>query len=173
MAALLRVMKIEDAEGVGAVHVRSWQAAYREVMPADYLANLSVEDRATMWREGLRAGSQPGVHRMVAANGSRIVGFVLAGPAVGSDEEPSLGELHAVYVDPEHWDTGVGHLLFSAGVDALLEDGFETAVLWVHPGNERARSFYEAHGWAADGAERTEELYDIFVPEIRYRASLT
>jgi len=173
MAVVLRGMRIDDADGLGAVHVRSWQAAYRELMPADYLASLSVEERAAMWRERLAADAPPGVHRMVAESGSRIIGFVLAGPAMGSEEEPPLGQLYAVYVDPDHWDTGVGLVLFSAGVDALSEDGFETAVLWVHRGNDPARSFYEAHGWAADGAEHTEELFGIVVPEVRYRKSLS
>ncbi len=173
MSVVVRDMRIEDADQLGAVHVRSWQAAYRELMPADYLASLSVEERAAMWRERLGSTAAPGVHRMVAESGSTIIGFVLAGPAVGIEEEPRIGQLYAVYVDPDHWDTGIGHLLFAAGMEALSEDGFETAVLWVHPGNIRARSFYEAHGWVADGAEQTEELYGIVAPEIRYRSSLT
>ena len=115
----------------------------------------------------------PGVHRMVAESESEIMGFVLSGPALDNEEAPSTGQLYAVYVDPDHWHTGVGHLLFSVSVDALSEDGFDTAVLWVHSGNDRARSFYESHGWAADGAERTEEVFGIVVPEVRYRTQLT
>ena len=34
-----------DAAEVADVHVRSWQAAYRDLFPDDYLDGLRVEDR--------------------------------------------------------------------------------------------------------------------------------
>lgn len=43
----------EDASGIAAVHVYSWQAAYRGVVPDDFLRSLSIEDRETVWRESL------------------------------------------------------------------------------------------------------------------------
>ena len=58
------------------------------------------------------------------------------------------------------------------GVTALTEDGFPTAVLWVHPGNERACGFYEARGWELEEAERIQEVWGIMVPEVRYRRPL-
>jgi hypothetical protein len=39
----------------------------------------------------------------------------------------------------------------------------------VLPGNRRARRFYEAAGWVADGAERTAEVFGVVVAEVRYR----
>ena len=35
----------EDAAGVAGVHVRSWQVAYRGLLPDDYLDGLRPEDR--------------------------------------------------------------------------------------------------------------------------------
>jgi RimJ/RimL family protein N-acetyltransferase len=48
----------------------------------------------------------------------------------------------------------------------------QEAVLWVLPGNRRARRFYEAAGWVADGAERSAEVQGVVVPEVRYRRRL-
>jgi len=41
---------------------------------------------------------------------------------------------------------------FWPGVDT---SGAAAATLWVLTTNQRARHFYERHGWAADGAEKT------------------
>jgi class 3 adenylate cyclase/MFS family permease len=43
----------------------------------------------------------------------------------------------------------------------------------VLPGNRRARRFYEAAGWVADGAERSAEVQGVVVPEVRYRRRLS
>ena len=45
-------------------------------------------------------------------------------------------------------------------------------VLWVVPGNARARRFYERSGWSADGAERVAEVNGVTVPECRYAKRL-
>ena len=50
--------------------------------------------------------------------------------------------------------------------------GYGEGVLWVLPGNARARRFYEVVGWATDGAHRTIEALGIVVPEVRYRRRL-
>jgi RimJ/RimL family protein N-acetyltransferase len=42
-------------------------------------------------------------------------------------------------------------------------------VLWVLPGNARARRFYERAGWAADGTEKTSEAFGVSFDEVRYR----
>jgi hypothetical protein len=44
--ALLRPADPDDAMAVAHVHVRSWQAAYKTLLPDDYLSQLRPEDRA-------------------------------------------------------------------------------------------------------------------------------
>ena len=39
---------------------------------------------------------------------------------------------------------------------ALAQAGFSGAYLWMLAGNARALRFYERHGWAADGGEKSE-----------------
>jgi hypothetical protein len=45
-------------------------------------------------------------------------------------------------------------------------------LLWVLPGNARARRFYEVAGWVDDGAQRTGEAWDIEFTDVRYRRPL-
>ena len=39
----------EDAAGIASVHVHSWLAAYRGLMPDDMLDSLTVEERTESW----------------------------------------------------------------------------------------------------------------------------
>lgn len=75
------------------------------------------------------------------------------------------------------WGTGRGRALLAAAEERLRGDGFDEAVLWVLAGNDRARRFYEAAGWAHDGSVRVDEVGPpgpgrIAVDEARYRARL-
>lgn len=60
----------------------------------------------------------------------------------------------------------------AATLDALSDAGFQRAVLWVLPTNDRARRFYEKRGWSADGAERRIIRPDVTIPEVRYARDL-
>ena len=64
--------------------------------------------------------------------------------------------------------TGTDAPCSEAGIDALWDAGFERAILWVHPANQRARRFYERNGWVADGNERRQDVLGVEVPEVRY-----
>jgi len=48
----LRRAEPPDAIALARVHVRSWQAAYRKLMPDDYLDQLRPEDRAKKYDFG-------------------------------------------------------------------------------------------------------------------------
>jgi GNAT superfamily N-acetyltransferase len=100
-----------------------------------------------------------------------VVGFALVGPA-GGEPDVEVGELDAINVDPDHWGTGVDAGLLVAALEVLRAVGFSAAILWVHPGNARARSFYEARGWISDEVERDQEVLGVTVPEVRYSISL-
>jgi GNAT superfamily N-acetyltransferase len=87
-------------------------------------------------------------------------------------DTPNVGEPLAIYVDPEHWDTGVERLLVAAAREQLRRDGYSEAALWVLDSNARARLFYECDGWAPDGARRTKSTVGAALDEVRYRRRL-
>lgn len=163
-----------DADAMGALHVRAWQAAYRGVMPDEYLDGLRVQDRADLWRRSIAEGSlQQGRGRLlVAEHGGQVQGFAAFGPEAGGDPAEHVGELYALNVDPPAWGRGLGRALVRAVTDELLAARFVSAVLWVVPENARARGLYESEGWTPDGAEKLDEVLGVEVREIRYRRVL-
>jgi ribosomal protein S18 acetylase RimI-like enzyme len=166
----VRRAHLADAEAMGSVVVRAWQVAYRGLMPQAYLDGLDVGERRAFWR-GALASPPPGARVFVACRGAAVVGFAACGP----DERPAppgQGRLYAINVDPEAWGCGAGRALLTAVEERLVGDGFVEAVLWVLPGNDRARRFYERHGWQAEPLERPTEVFGVTVTEMRYRRRL-
>ena len=164
-------MVVADAPAVGEVHVRAWQAAYRGVMPDDYLDGLRAEDRADMWRRGVDEG-WPGQRDVIEADG-RVAGFAAYGPERAGDES-ARGELYAINLDPEFWRQGLGRQLIRHVTAELTSLGFTRAVLWVEATNDRARRFYEVEGWSYDpGSDRVDTIQDAQVDEVRYVRDLS
>ena len=82
------------------------------------------------------------------------------------------GELLAIYLEPDAVGKGIGRVLFERSVEDLRERGYDVATLWVLETNARAPRFYEAAGWSADGATKTEERPGAVLREVRYRKDL-
>ena len=101
-----------------------------------------------------------------------MVGSVFWRPSEEPDSGPDTAEIQAIYLVPEAIGLGIGRSLFQAAVDDMIAHGFTAAILWVLDTNERARRFYEAAGWAADGATKTEERPGGELHEIRYARNL-
>ena len=165
----IRQPSVDDATPMGHAHVAAWQAAYRGVMPDEYLDGLRPEDRASMWRRQIEARGGEGL--LVATVDQSVVGFVAFGPCQDQPvdpEGPPVGQVYAINLRPDVWGQGIGRQLLRAATVLLEEQGMRRLVLWVVPGNTRARSLYESEGWTADGLERDENVLGVVVTELRY-----
>jgi len=166
---LIRPAEPGDEMSVADVHIRSWRAAYKGLLPDDYLNGLRPEDRAQRYTFGSPDQRQP--FTIVSTEKALISGFATIAPARDADL-PDYGELCALYVDPEHWSRGIGAALVTAARDLLYDRGFRNAALWVMVNNTRAERFYRIDQWKPDGHRRTDTVWDVVVNEIRYRRPL-
>jgi ribosomal protein S18 acetylase RimI-like enzyme len=198
MEVELREARPGDEPAVAELHVRSWQEAYRGLMPAEFLAALDPRERAGRYTFGSDADGGPTTLLALGTGGAfeggdggdpsltnsgevrpgsppspgePLVGFVTFGGSRDDDAE-GLGEVYALYVDPDRYRGGVGRLLMAEARERLSEAGFSEAILWVLQGNDRARGFYEGEGWKPDGATREENPYDIVSNVARFRRPL-
>lgn len=154
---------------VARVHVRSWQAAYRTLLPDDYLDRLRPEDRAEKYDFVNTEVQKP--YTIVAVEAGLIHGFATTAPSRATDLT-DYGELCALYVDPQQWGRGIGVTLVSAARSRLVQLGFRNAYLWILAGNLRAERFYQIDGWKPDGVRRTDSVWAVMVDEIRYQRKL-
>ena len=155
----LRWADVEDARGIAEVHVASWRSAYCGLIDQQVLDELSVSTRADGWRLILSEIAVPRPremtpHRILVADvDERIVGWASFG--AGRDKGMTdQGEIAGLYVHPEFWSQKIGHALMVSAEQHLSDADFQSAYLWVLFGNTRAISFYDRHGWTADGEEK-------------------
>jgi ribosomal protein S18 acetylase RimI-like enzyme len=167
-----------DAEDVVRIHIRGWQHAYAGIVPDDVLVALDAGATDGMRRMRERWASPEARFRTLVAVDGAPVGFVTFGPyrvSQGSSDvlDPAVGEVLALYVDPDHQGRGAGRVLMDAAVAALRAGGAGEIRLWVLEKNAPARGFYERYGYVADGGRhfyrvtRTDGS-TVDLPEVRY-----
>jgi ribosomal protein S18 acetylase RimI-like enzyme len=167
----IRRAEPSDAKQIAEVLVAAWKAAYRGLVPDSALDGLSVDDSADRWRERI---AKPWGTIFIAQRDHRVVGFAAWGSSQDEDvDHDSVGEIYVIYVHPDEWRQGHGSALAGEALRCLQEAGFDEVILWVLRGNERAIRFYEAQGFAADGASKTKRRADgTKMPVLRYRRSV-
>lgn len=170
----LRLASQDDAVAIAQVHVDAWRAAYADIMPAAFLATLSVEARAEMWRTSIAAGR---LTMMLAWDGDRLAGWIAFGASRDADKSPPLdpdhawAEVHALNVLPEYWGSGAGLRLMQYALTQLRQAGYAHVTLWTLQENHRARAFYQRLGFEQDGTDKIFQLGELGLKEMRYQYS--
>ena len=140
----IRQSNPSDASAIARVREESWRAAYRGIVPDDFLDGMD----ATQWADGYRRFLDNPSERLVsivAEQDGTIVGMVAAGPNRDNDT-PYSAELFMIYLLPGHWRRGIGLTLVGATARSLIDLGLSSMVVWVLAENWPARRFYEVLG---------------------------
>jgi GNAT superfamily N-acetyltransferase len=167
---VIRAAHAADAAQIAVVHVRSWQDAYRGLLPQAFLDGLDPAERVGRWERSL-AGTDAGRTGVLVADADGdLLGFASYSPSRDSDADPGqVGEIDTIYLLPSAWGKGIGRRLMDATLACLARAGFVQATLWVLDSNLRARRFYEAGGWSADGGKKLDESRGFPITQVRYR----
>lgn len=141
----IRPARPTDAAELADVHIRAWHETYRGIMPDKTLDDLSFERSRQAWTKRLTA--LPDRHFVAVAvdEDDKVVGFASAGPK-RLPELPADGEIFAINLVREAKLHRFGAQLMHAAAQHLVQQGFESAGLWVLERNTSARAFYERLG---------------------------
>jgi GNAT superfamily N-acetyltransferase len=148
---------VTDARAIAAVHIASWHAAYRGLMPDEVLDGLTLDGRERDWLGWLAEGGDR-EHTLVAERDGGIEAFcTLELPSSEAAEPDDVAGIPALYAHPDAFGGGSGPALMDAAIKAIRERGYREAILWMLEGNRRAEAFYERRGWTPDGGRRPAE----------------
>ena len=139
-----------DAEAIAQVHLRSAGAGFSDFLPASQLA-VTQADMAADWRTRLRRDKKSTRSTFVAEDGHDVVGVLFA--ALDAND-PTIGRVARLYVDPAYWTQGVAAHLLSTCLDDLRDQGCRVATAWVMEPNARARVVIEGLGATLTGARQ-------------------
>ncbi len=165
----LRVATPDDAAAMAATHIGAWQSAYRGAVPDSFLDALDPERRADRFRQFLTSGTG---ETYVVVRQACVIGHVTIGPCRDEDlDSVVVGEIWGIYLRPQFWRLGIGAEVCRRVEGMLAGRGFLRIVLWTFEANESARRFYEAMGYALDGATQIISA-GASVPAVRYRKKI-
>lgn len=123
----IRRAVLADAKGIAKVQVDSWQTTYQGIVPAEFLAGMSYEDREQKWKNSI-----PEQAVFVAVEGEEVVGFSIGGP-----------ERTGNY--PAYQGKGIGKALVKAVVEQLVMQNISSMTVCALAENPACR-FYEKLG---------------------------
>src|SRR5262249_47252316 len=163
------VRHAQPGEGVrlSQIFLASGRAAWAGHLPPAGLA--VVTSHPEEW-EGLI--SDPETICLVAEHRGEAAALALLRPSTDPDTDPrTVALLDRMYAEPRVWRRGLGKGLLAASMEELRGRGFREVVLWTAHWN-RSRGFYEARGWALDGATREKTFAGATFTEVRYRTEI-
>ena len=163
---LIRTAERRDAGPLARVHVDSWRSTYAGILPDEFLAGLSYRDRESFWNQILTTARATVSNFLVETESGEVAGLAAGGPERTGDET-YRGELYLVYLLEQYQRRGLGRRLVSAVAQRLLDDGFDSMLLWVARDNHPACHFYEALGGELVGS-RTIDIAGTDIAEVSY-----
>jgi len=167
MEVRIRQAVADEARALAALQRRSALFAYASIFPPE--AAQPDLDRMTLdWQRRLSGMHSPNARGYRADVRNLPVGVIIA---CGDPDDPKLGHITRLYVDPQEWGQGIGRSLYDEALSHLRSIGYVQASLWVLERNERARSWYERLGWSCTG-ERKSVLDSAGVEDVRYTRPL-
>lgn len=137
----IRKAVLSDAEGIAKVHVDCWKTTYNNIVPDQFLNNLTYESRVQVWKNNIPNG---GVYIAENKDGE-IIGFSSGGKERSGNYKEFEGELYAIYILKEHQSKGIGKALVKPIIDEIKEMGLNSMLVLVLKDNI-SRLFYEALG---------------------------
>jgi GNAT superfamily N-acetyltransferase len=173
-AVSVRLADVADADALGVVSARAFEATYRGIVP-DAALDEWIREAGAGWRAAFEHRTPDSPSRAwVAVRDGSVIGYATTSPARANWLPPpdEAGELTNLYLDPDVIGTGVGRLLYDHAVGDLRDRGFDPLVVWAFRDNHRARRFYEARGLAIDVPDHAWVLADVPCPIVRFRGAL-
>jgi len=154
------MLSTDDRRMISKVYEESWKAAYKGIIPQDYLASIP-EGR---WVTSL---DKQGWKTLVCTDRGKIVGTSSFCKS-RLEAFPGWGEVISIYLLPDYIGKGYGKKLMKAALSELKRQGYENVFLWVLEDNTRARDFYEQYGFRLTNDSFEDNIGGKDLREVRY-----
>ncbi len=175
MNIIIRLACPADALSMAEVHARSWEVAYKDIIPMEYILKQS-EKRPALWQRIITVDNK---NQYVIELNNKIVGIMCVDVPqvedvpisndIGYNE--SFWELHGIYLHPDYYRLGIGSEAMKFAYKKAMENGAKNMLLWVFRDNVSSIEFYKKCGFSEDGATKTYSCGKDMVC-VRMRASL-
>lgn len=132
--------EVESSLEIAKIIKDGWNAAYKGIIPDDYLKNMNVEKISENWKKNIERNKNIYIYK----ENDEILGVIRFGKSEYPYIKP-IGEIFVLYVKPELKRNGIGTKLFEFAKDELIKAGYEKMMIWCLKGNKQGANFYKKH----------------------------
>ena len=150
---VIRLARPSDARNMAEVGMRSWEVAYKGIMPEEYIR----EKNATRPAQFAQNITDENTYAYVAQYNGKTVGIMRIAPPVDDDVCENTYEIHYIYLHPDYFRMGIGTEMMEFAYDIARGLGKAIMVVWVLAENVDSIRFYEKCGFVADGKSQMTE----------------
>lgn len=144
----------QDTKALAYVQTESWKSAFQNILSEeDLLKRTGLEKTEAMYGRVLQ---NPGIRVLLEEVEGRPHCMAAWGPN-RADLGETVAELICIHSLPDKWRQGYGSMMMDRILADIREAGFSEVMLWVFEQNQRARKFYEKHGFSL--TERTQNNF--------------
>ena len=147
----IRKATIDDSYMLAKVHLDSFKACYRNIIPEEVLSHFTVAKREHVFKDSIK---QEGGNTYLVEGDGKIYGFVTFGRCRDFDSHSS-GEIWGLYVGSKYWKKGYGKKLLEYAEKWLNHQGYKKIYIWALKDNLPAIKFYEHFGYKSEGSRKT------------------
>lgn len=154
---IIRKATINDINDIAKIIVKGWQNTYENLLPDDFLKELSVSKREEMLTNIIKDNNIT----LLVAESDGIVGQIGFGEC---STEKKTGQIYSLYVKTENKNQGVGTSLINTALNTLQKQ-YSKVVVNVLVGNNNALKFYLNKNFKDSGKIKTSSWDNITFSE--------
>jgi ribosomal protein S18 acetylase RimI-like enzyme len=158
---------------IAPLHAKSWQSAYRGIMPDHFLDFIVEGERLSHWRRRVLELQTGNGEIFLARLNDEPVGFLCIEANDLAETGIKGAYVNNLHVLPQLKRQGIGSALLKHGEDWARAHGYDSLFLFVFEDNQQARAFYRADGWHAVERLMSELPDGSLAAELRLVKSLT
>ena len=163
----IRLAVPADAPDMAEIHMRSWEAAYKDIIPAEFISEKNAT-RHELYKRVITKGNK---NTYVIQCRDKTIGIMRVAPSMDADALDNWYELQFIYLHPHYYRQGIGTQAMAFACDIARSLNKKTMVVWVLEENINSTKFYEKCGFLADG-KTSERKYGKVVNCVRMRKDI-
>jgi len=153
MGISFRLATPKDAYDMAEIHIRSWEIAYKEIIPKDFITEKN-STRHSLYK--LVITNENRNSYIIEFNGN-VVGIMKVALPQDEDVTNNTYELHYIYLHPNYFRMGIGTQAMEFAYTIARGLNKTIMTVWVLSENINSIKFYEKCGFTPDGKTKNME----------------
>lgn len=137
--------KLDNSNDMARIITDCWKNSYKNILPKEFLNNLSYENRANNIRTSILGTNKKFTSNMIIYADKDVKGIAFYGKNICNFPK-NCGEIIALYVDISEQRKGIGRKLVSWIKNELKQNGFTNMIIWCLKDNFPSIEFYTSIG---------------------------